>query len=200
MLVPHRLVGLAHVDGVAPVERSFQRVERRAPQLVARQKIGEHGESRGLRVGRRRAQIRGIGGGRPAGDEVIAVIRLRIVSLDRDVSVSEPVGRVLGSGGDRRAGELLGGAEVGLGDRGGGSLAQLIWRLVLDLSADRSRSDAQGLRQAHRIARHVLARERLDLGGAGGGRDQEQKDGERAQSLKHGSASQGDAPPPAAPA
>ena len=92
-------------------------------------------ESRGLRVGRRRAQIRGIGGGRPAGDEVIAVIRLRIVSLDRDVSVSEPVGRVLGSGGDRRAGELLGGAEVGLGDRGGGSLAQLIWRLVLDLRA-----------------------------------------------------------------
>ena len=137
---------------------------------MAREQIGKSGERLGLRVGRGRAQIGGVGGGRPVGDEVIAVIRLRVVSLDRDIGVSEPVGGVLGSGGDRRAGELLGAAEVARGDSGGGCLAQLVGRLVLDLSADRSGRNAQRLGQAHRVARHVLARERLDLGRAGGGR------------------------------
>ena len=112
VLGAHRLVALAHVDGVAPVERGLQCVQRRAPLFMARQEIGEHGERRGLRVGRRRALIGGIGGGRPAGDEVVAVVRLRIVGLDRDAGISEPVGGILGSGGDRGARELLGDAEV----------------------------------------------------------------------------------------
>ena len=170
MLGAHRLVGLAHVDRVAPVERGLERVERRAPKLVAREQIGKSGERLGLRIGRGRAQIGGVGGGRPVGDEVIAVIRFRIVSLDGDIGVSEPVDGVLGSGGDRRAGELLGAGKVARGDSGGGCLAQLVGRLVLDLSANRSGCNAQRLGQAHRIARHVLARERLDLGRAGGGR------------------------------
>ena len=53
MLLAHRLVGLAHVDIVAPVERGLQRVERRAPQLVPGEKIAERREGAGLRLGRR---------------------------------------------------------------------------------------------------------------------------------------------------
>jgi hypothetical protein len=81
--------------------------------------------------------------------------------------------RVLGSRGDACARELLGGVETGRGDHSGSLLAQLIGRLALDLSADRSRGDAQGLREAHRVARHLLARERLDLGRAGARRKEQ---------------------------
>ena len=68
-----------------------------------------------------------------------------------------------------------------------GLLAQLIGRLALDLSADRRRGDAQALHETHRVARHVLARERLDLGRAGARRKEQQDKGERAQRVKHGS-------------
>ena len=112
MLGAHRLVGLAHIDGVAPVERGFQRVQRRAPVFVARQEVGKQRRAPRLGVGRRRAQIGGVGRGRATGDELIAVIRLGVVGLDRDVSVGEPVGRVFGSGGDRRAGEFFRRPEV----------------------------------------------------------------------------------------
>ncbi len=112
VLGAHGLVGLAHVDCVAPVQRRLQGVKRRAPKLVARQKVCEHGKRCGLRVRRRRAQIGGVGRGRPASDELITVVRLRVVGLDRDARVSEPVRGVLGSGGDRRARELFGGVEV----------------------------------------------------------------------------------------
>ena len=186
MLGAHRLIGLAHIDRVVAVERGLQGVERRAPLLVAREQVGEHGERRGLRVRRRRTQIGGIGRGRAAGDEFVAVVRLGVVGRGRDPGVSQPVGGVLGRGGDRCAGELLGGGEVAAGDGLGGFGQQLLRRLAFDLAADRRRGDAQGLRQPHGVARHVLARERLGLGGAGASRKQDQKDGERAQSVKHG--------------
>ena len=186
MLGAHRLVGLAHVDRVVAVERGLQGVERRAPLLVAREQIGEHGERRGLRVWRRRMLIGGIGRGRAAGDEFVAVVRLGVVGRSRNPGVGKPVGGVLGRGGDRRAGELLGGGEVAAGDSPGGFAQQLLRRLAFDLGANGRRRDAQGFGQTHGVARHVLARERLGLGGAGGARKQDQKDGERTQSVKHG--------------
>ena len=116
MLGAHRLVGLAHVGRVVAVERSLERVERGAPLLVAREQISEVGERRGLSVRGGRALIGGVGGGRSAGDEFVAVVRLGVVGRGRDRGVGEPVGGVLGRGGDRRSGELLCGVEVAAGD------------------------------------------------------------------------------------
>ena len=167
MLGAHRLVGLAHIDRVVAVERGLQGVERRAPLLVAREQIGEHGERRGLRVRRGRALIGGVGRGRAAGDEIVSVIRLRVVGRSRDASVAKPVGGVLGRGGDRCARELLGGVEVAARNSLGGVRQQLLRRLAFDLPANRRSSDAQRLREPHGVARHILARERLDLRRAG---------------------------------
>ena len=185
MLGAHRLVGLAHVDRVVAVERGLQGVERGTPLLVAREQIGEHGERRGLRVRRRRMLIGGISRGRAAGDEIVAVVRLGVVGRGRDPGVGKPVGGVLGGRGDRRAGELLGGSEVAAGDGPRGLRQQLLRRLAFDLGANGSRRDAQSLREPHGVARHVLAREWLGLGRAGGARHQDQEDSERAQSVKH---------------
>ena len=186
MLGAHRLIGLAHVDRVVAVERGLQGVERGAPLLVAREQISEHGERRGLRVRRRRMLISGIGRGRAAGDEVVAVVRLGVVGRSRDPGVSEPVRRVLGRRGDRRACELLGGSEVAARDGPRGLRQQLLRRLAFDLGANGGRRDAQSLREPHGVARHVLAREWLGLGRAGGARQQEHENSERAQSVKHG--------------
>ena len=185
MLGAHRFIGLAHVDRVVAVERGLQGVERRAPLLVAREQIGEHRERRGLRVRRRRMLIGGISRSRAAGNEIVAVVRLRVFGRSRNPSVSEPIGRVLGRGGDRRAGKLIRGGKVAARDSPGRLGQQLLRRLAFDLGANGRGRDAQGFRQTHGVARHVLARKRLGLGGASCARKQDQKDGERAQSVKH---------------
>ena len=186
----HRLIGLAHIDRVVAVERGLERVERRSPLLVAREQVRQYGERRGLSVWGRRMLIGGISRRRSAGDEFVAVVRLGVVGCGGNPSIGEPVGRVLGGGGDRRACELLRVAKVGAGDGARGLGQQLLRRLAFDLRADRRRRDAQGLGQTHGVARHVLAREGLGLGGGGAPGKQDQKDGERAQSVKHGFASQ----------
>ncbi len=185
MLGAHRLIGLAHVDRVVAIERGFQGVERGAPKLVAREQVRELGERRSLGLRRRRAQIGGVGRGRSAGDELIAVVRLCVVGRGRDAGVSKPVSGVLGRGDDRRASELLGGAEVAADDGLGRLRQQLLRRLAFDLSANRRRGDAQRFREPHGVAGHVLAPERLDLRRAGVSPKQDQKDDERAQSVKH---------------
>ncbi len=185
MLGAHRLVGLAHVDGVPAVERSFQGVERGAPLLVASKQIGELSKRVGLGVRRRRMLISGISGRRASRDHFIAIVRLGVIGRGSDPGVSEPVGRVLGRGGDRCACELLGGREIASGDSPGGFAEQLLRRLALDLIANRRGRDAQRLREPHGVARHVLAREGLGLGGAGASGKQDEQEGERAQSVKH---------------
>ncbi len=177
MLFAHRLVGLAHVDGVATVERGFERVERRAPELVAGEKIAERRERRGLRLLCRRMLVGGVGGGRASADELVATVRLGVVGLDRNVRVREPVGRVLRRGGDRGGGEFLRGAELAGDRRGRGGLAEVFRRLVLGQRPDRGRVRPQGLGQTHGVARHVLASERLSVRRkSGAGRRQQEKD------------------------
>src|SRR4029077_1764418 len=101
-----------------------------------------------------------------------------------DSSVSKPVGGVLGRRGDRRAGELIRGGKVAARDSPSGLGQQLLRRLAFDLGANRRRRDAQGLGQAYSVARHVLACKGLGLGGESCAGEQE-KDGERAQGVKH---------------
>ena len=166
MLGAHRLVGLAHVNGVAAVERGFQGVERGAPLLVAGEQIGQLSKRVGLGVWRRRMLISGISGRRAARDHFVAIVRLGVVGRGGDPGVGEPVGRILRRGGDRRAGELLGGREIASGDSPGGLRQQLLRRLALDLIANRRCRDAQRLGEPHGVARHVLAREGPGFGGA----------------------------------
>ena len=124
MLGAHRLVGLAHVNGVPAVERGFQGVERGAPLLVASTQIGELSKRVGLGVRRRRMLIGGISRGRSPRDHFVAVVCLGVVGRGGDPSVSEPVGRILGRGGDRRSGELFGGREIPSSDSPGGFAEQ----------------------------------------------------------------------------
>ena len=84
VLGAHRFIGLAHVDRIVAVERGLQGVQGWAPLLVARQQISEHGERRGLRVGRRRMLIGGIGRCRALADHLVAVVRLRVVRRGRE--------------------------------------------------------------------------------------------------------------------
>ena len=185
VLGAHRLVGLADVDRVVAVERGLERIERGPPLFVAGEQIGERGEGGRLGGGRGRAQISGVGRGSAAADEFIAVVGFRVVRRGRDGGVGEPVRGILGRGGDRRAGELLGFDEVAAGDSARRRLRQLLRRLVLDLRADRGGGDPQRLGKPHRVARQVLARERPGLGCRGGPGEEDQKDGERAQSVEH---------------
>ena len=128
VLGAHRLVGLAHVNGIPAVERGFQGVERGAPLLVAGEQIGELSKRVGLGVRRRRMLISGISGRRASRDHFIAVVRLGVIGRGSDPGVSEPVGRVLGRGGDRCAGELLGGRR--------NRLRRQPWRLRRAIAAE----------------------------------------------------------------
>ncbi len=184
----HVLVGLADVDRIAPGERGAESVERRAPHLAPREKIAENRQRVGLRGGRRRPLIGGVGRGRAAGHEIVAAIQLGVVGLDRQIRQGEPVGGVLGRGGDGRARQLLRGVEFGRSDGGSGVPAQFIGRPALDLRADRRRLVAQRLGQPHDVARHVLARVGLDLGAdRRAGCHEQDEEGDGAQRMEHGS-------------
>ncbi len=130
VLLAHRLVGLAHVDVVAPVERGLEGVERAPPDFVPGEQVAERRERQGLRVGRRGMLVGGVGGGRAARDEFLAIVRLGVVGLDRDIGVGEPARRIFRRGGHRGGGELLGGVELACGRGGGSGLAQIVRRLI----------------------------------------------------------------------
>ena len=144
MLGAHRLVGLAHVDGIVSVERGFQGVERRPPLFMASEEISEFGERRGLRVRRRGTLVGGVGRGGALRDHLVAVVRLGVVGRRGDPRVSQPVGRILGGDGDRCSRELFGVAKIRSHDSPGGFGQQLLRRFAFDLSANRRRSNAQG--------------------------------------------------------
>ena len=185
VLLAQRLVGLAHVERVASVERRLVGVERAAPRAVPREQAAERRQRIGLGGRRRRALVGGVRGGRPLRDEIPAVVRLGVVGLDRDIGVGEPVDRVLrrrGHGGGRESG----GDVVFAGDGGrGGRLAQVIRRLAGRLGADLARLDLQRLGKPHRVARHVLVEVGPDLGGEGRAREKEREE-DGAKSLEQG--------------
>ena len=185
MLGAHRLVGLAHVDRVAAVERGFQGVERGAPLLVAGEQISQLSKRVGLGVWRRRMLICGISSRRAPRDHFVAIVRLGVVGRSGDPGVAKPVGRILGRGGDRRARELLGGREIASSDSPGRLGQQLPRRLALDLIANRRCRDAQRLGEPHGVARHVLACEGPVFGRYSARGKQDEQEGERAQSVNH---------------
>ena len=129
------------------------------------EKIAEDRERPGLGLGGRRMLVGGVSRGRAAADELVAIVRLGVVGLDRGVRVGEPVGRIFRRRSDGGGGEFLRRAELA-GDRGrGGSLAKVFGRLVPGQRPDRCGLGTQGLGQAHGVARHLLARERLHVPG-----------------------------------
>ncbi len=186
MLGAHVFVGLAHVGRVVLVERGAQRVERRAPELVARQQRAEGCERLRLRLRGRRALVGGVSRGRAIGDEVVAVVGLRVVGADRDVGERKPVGGILGRRRDRGCCQFLRGVELAGGRGGRSGLAKDVGRLAGDRRADLRRGDAKRFGEPHRVARHVLALIGPGLGREGGGRRQQQKEKrERAKRLTH---------------
>ena len=136
MLLAHGLVGLAHVDVVAPVERGLESVERAAPGFVAGEQIAEHRERQGLRVGRSGMLVGGVGRGRALGDELVAAIRLGVIGLDRDAGVGKPARRVFWRGGDGGGCELLRGVELPCRHGGCGGSAQIVRRPARGLRPD----------------------------------------------------------------
>ena len=186
MLGTHRLVDFSEVDRVAPVERGFQGVESRSPLLVAREQIAKQRQRAGLRFGRRRVLISRVGRGCALRHKLIAVVRLCIVSLDRDRGEGEPVRRILRRRGDCGGRELGCVVELRSRRRGSGGFAQVFRRLSLRLRPDRNGLGAQCLRQADRVARHIFARERLDVRGTRRAGQEHQTQGEQTQDKQHG--------------
>ena len=185
VLRAHRLVNLPDIEIVAPVKRSLQGVERAEPGAVPRQKIAEGRQRCRLGVGRHGALIGGVSGDSALGDQIPAVVGLRVVGLDRDIGVAEPVRRILRRRGHGGRGELRGDVEVARDNGGGGRLAQIVRSLARGLRADLAGLGLQRRRNPHRVACHVLVDIGLDVGGQGGSHEKE-RDEDGAQSLDHG--------------
>ncbi len=179
MLGAHRLVDFPHIEVIAPVKRGLQRVEGGAPHFMTRETNAEQSERPGLRLRRRRMLEGGVSSRRALRDKFVAAVPLRVVRLDRDIGECEPVRRVFRRRRDSGRRQLRRIVKFRGGGRGRSGLPQVVWRPSFRLGADRRGLSAQRLGQADRVARHVLARERLDLRrGRRASREKRQANGE----------------------